>query len=259
MKHPVKSILIGAAIGALSLSASAFANKMDDQIEASAKDSYVFKTYLKDDSVGVDAKNGVVTLKGSVADPSHKNLAEYTVAALPGVTHVENDLKVKADLGDETSDAWITTKVKTALLFNAEVSTLGTQVDTKGGVVTLRGEADTEAQKELTGEYAKDVAGVKEVQNLIVATKEPKKSAESAGKAVGAAIDDASITAQAKMALLTHQSTSAIRTDIDTKNSIVTITGKAKNDAEKELVGKLVGDIRGVKSVNNNMTVGGAS
>jgi osmotically-inducible protein OsmY len=36
---------------------------------------------------------------------------------------------------------------------------------------------------------------------------------------------------------------------------VVVITGEAANDAEKSLVGKLVESIRGVKSVDNNMTV----
>jgi len=36
---------------------------------------------------------------------------------------------------------------------------------------------------------------------------------------------------------------------------VVTLRGKAKNAAEKDLVTKLVNDINGVKSVNNRMTI----
>jgi hyperosmotically inducible periplasmic protein len=36
----------------------------------------------------------------------------------------------------------------------------------------------------------------------------------------------------------------------------VTVSGKADNAAEKDLVTKLVSDIHGVKSVKNEMTVG---
>ena len=37
---------------------------------------------------------------------------------------------------------------------------------------------------------------------------------------------------------------------------MVTVSGIAKNDAEKSLVTKLASDINGVTSVINNMTVG---
>ena len=68
-------------------------------------------------------------------------------------------------------------------------------------------------------------------------------------------IDDASITAQVKLALLFHHSTSVIKTKVATKNGIVTVSGVAKNSAEKDLVGKLVNDIKGVKGLKNEMTI----
>jgi osmotically-inducible protein OsmY len=70
-------------------------------------------------------------------------------------------------------------------------------------------------------------------------------------------MDDASVTAAVKLALLTHRSTSALKTDVDTKDGMVTIRGMAKNQAEKDLVTKLAGDINGVKEVKNEMTVSG--
>src|SRR5271154_4281363 len=66
----------------------------DSRIESSAAKSYVFKTYLKDDSIKMDSKDGVVTLTGTVADSSHKSMAADTVASLPGVKSVDNQLVV---------------------------------------------------------------------------------------------------------------------------------------------------------------------
>jgi osmotically-inducible protein OsmY len=57
------------------------------------------------------------------------------------------------------------------------------------------------------------------------------------------------------MALMFHRSTSAFRISVVTKNGHVTVSGKAKNSAEKDLVEKLVADIHGVKSVKNEITV----
>lgn len=57
------------------------------------------------------------------------------------------------------------------------------------------------------------------------------------------------------MTLLFHRSTSAVSTKVETNNSVVMLSGKARNAAEKDLVTKLVEDVKGVKSVKNNMTV----
>jgi osmotically-inducible protein OsmY len=223
----------------------------DSRIESSAAKSYVFKTYLKDDSIKTDSKDGIVTLTGTVADASHKSMAEDTVASLPGVKSVDNQLVVSGEQPAAHSDMWISMKVKTALLFHRNVSATGTTVYTKDGVVTLEGEASSMAQKELTTEYAKDVDNVKEVKNDMTVARTPA----TPDATVGDKIDDASITAEVKSSLLSHSSTSALHTEVSTTDGVVTLSGIAKNDAEKSLVTKLATDINGVTSVVNNMTV----
>jgi osmotically-inducible protein OsmY len=235
----------------LMASAPLHAADTDSRIESSAAKSYTFKTYLKDDSIKVESKDGVVTLTGAVADASHKSMAEDTVASLPGVTSVVDQLKINGEQPAEHSDAWITTKVKTALLFHRNVSATGTTVYAKDGVVTLQGVASSLAQKELTAEYAKDIDNVKSVNNEMTVT----KTSATPDATVGDKIDDASITAQVKSSLLSHSSTSAMHTGVSTTDGVVTLTGVAKNDAEKSLVTKLATDINGVTSVINNMTI----
>src|SRR5277367_6637229 len=223
----------------------------DSRIESSAAKSYTFKTTLKDDSINVDSKDGVVTLTGTVAAASDKSLAENTVASLPGVTSVDNQLVVSGEQPAEHSDAWITMKVKTALLFHRNVSATGTSVYTDNGVVTLQGVASSIAEKELTTEYAKDIDNVKSVNNEMTIAKTPT----SPDATTGDKIDDASITAEVKSSLMSHSATSALHTGVTTTDGVVTLTGVAKNDAEKSLVTKLTTDINGVTSVINNMTV----
>ena len=247
-----RSIALFAATGTLLVgTANLRADHNDDLIESAAKKSHVFKTTLKGDSIKTVSKDGVVTLTGSVATSSHKSLAEDTVESLPGVKSVDNRLKVKGDSHPEHSDGWISTKVKTTLLFHRNVSASGTDVYVKDGIVSLRGVASSEAQKELTAEYAKDVEGVKEVKNELTVGKNPDTRKETLGEK----IDDASITAQVKSSLMSRRSTSALKTKVVTQDGVVTLTGVAKNDAEKSLVTKLVNDINGVTSVVNNMTV----
>jgi osmotically-inducible protein OsmY len=239
-----------AAVALLTLSVPVHAAKMDSRIELSAKQSYVFKTYLQADDIKIQSVNGVVSLTGTVSEESHKSLARETVVSLPGVKSVDNRLEVKGGLPAEKSDAWVMMKVKTTLWFHRSVSGFKTEVkDVKDGIVTLTGEATSQAQKDLTTEYAKDVEGVKNVKN------EMTVAVAKTSRTVGQNIDDASITAQAKMMLLYHRSTSALNTSVTTKKGVVTLSGKAKNTAEKDRATKLVNDVNGVKSVKNLMTI----
>jgi osmotically-inducible protein OsmY len=227
------------------------ASETDDRIDSAFKKTYVYKTYLKDEHISISSKDGAVILTGTVADETHKPMAQNTAEALPGVKSVDNRIEVTGVQPAESSDTWIDLKVKSALLFHRNVSATATEVSVVDGNVTLKGEAANQAQKDLTTEYAKDVDGVKTVKNeMTVATIAPKP-----GQTLGEKIDDASITAQVKGSLLSHRSTSVLNTKVTTTDGVVTLGGSAKNAAEKDLVTKLVTDINGVKSVVNNMSI----
>ena len=233
-------------------SVAVHASKTDERIESSAQKSYVFKTYLKDDSIRTQSVDGVVTLTGTVNEMSHKSLAQETVASLPGVKSVDNQLEYKGEQEPaENSDGWLSMKVKGALLFNRNVSAVNTQVFVTDGIVTLKGEADSQAQKDLTGEYAKDIQGIKEVRNeMSIAKAETPKE-----KTRGEKIDDASITAQVRVAFLSHHSTSAFKTGVETNDGVVTLSGIATSGAGKDMATKVANDINGVTNVVNNMSI----
>jgi hyperosmotically inducible protein len=250
MKVMYRVTLMMAAVALLAISVPVHASTMDDRIESTARDSYVFKTYLKSDDIKIQSRDGVVTLTGIVSEEYHKSLAQETVAGLPGVETVDNRLEVKGAPPTANSDEWLRDKVKVALLFHRSVSGFITEVNVKDGIVTVQGEATSQAQKDLTTEYAKDVEGVKGVNNEMTVTETSKKT-----RTVGETIDDASITAQVKITLLYHRSTSALNTSVTTKKGVVTLGGKASNAAELNLATKLANDVNGVKGVKNLMTI----
>jgi len=219
----------------------------DRKIEDATKASYNYRTVLED-RVKVKANDGVVTLSGTVSDKEDKALAEDTVENLPGVLSVKNEIKVESTF-PEKSDNWMAMKIRSRLLVKANVSAKNTKVAVNGGNVVLTGTVKNSAQKDLTAAYAQDIEGVKSVTNELVVKDEP------AGETMGDKIDDASITSQVKYALLSHKSTSALKTKVVTTDGVVRVTGDAKSEAEKSLVTKLAQDVRGTKSVTNDMTV----
>jgi osmotically-inducible protein OsmY len=244
--------LVVAVVALMGSSTPLRASETDDRIESSFKKTYVYKTYLKDEHIKISSKDGAVTLSGDVYNETHKPMAQATAEALPGVTSVDNRIEIKGDRPTAYSDTWISMKVKTALVFHRNVNAHKTEVYVKDGIVTLKGEASSPSQRDLTTEFAKDVEGVKSVKNEMTVATNPEKPDQTMGES----IDDASITAQVKMTLLSHRSTGVLRTKVETNDGVVTLGGKARNSAEKDLVTKLVSDVHGVKSVVNNMTIG---
>ena len=247
--------LIATVASTFLINAPLFASGTDDRIESAAKETYVFKTYLQDDNIKMQSKDGLVTLTGTVSEASHKSLAGETVAGLPGVKRVDNKLVEKDGAPAAKSDAWLITKVKTTLLFHSNVNAIGTEVLAENGTITLRGEATSVAQKDLTTEYVMDVEGVMQVNNkMTVANAAIKTDQNAKVDAIGEAIDDTSITALVKATLLNHRSTSALKTTVNTKEGVVTLGGNATSPAAKDLAGKFARDVRGVKKVINNIS-----
>ena len=253
MKITLRSLLFAAAT-LLLLGMPLQAAQSDRDIEKSAKQSHVFKNYLQDDDIKIESKDGAVTLTGVVSGSYHKTLAQETVANLPGVKSVDNKLELKNTPPSANTDAWVRDNVVATLLFHRSVSPITTQVDVKDGVVTFKGEASSQAQKELTTEYAMDVEGVKDVKNEMTVANDTEKDNDKK-QTISEAIDDTSITAQVKMTLLYHRSTSGLKTKVETQDGVVTLTGEAKNAAESNLATKLASDVNGVKEVKNQMTV----
>jgi len=80
MNKPTQRLALVITLASLFIvNTNVFATETDDQIESSAKQSYVFKTYLKSDDVKIQSKDGAVTLTGTVSEESNKSLAKDTV------------------------------------------------------------------------------------------------------------------------------------------------------------------------------------
>jgi len=254
MKTAHSVALLAMASALLLFSVPVCASTMDDRIESSAKESYIFKNYLHDDAITIASRDGVVTLTGTVNEEPHKKLAVETVSNLPGVKGVDNQLVLKDFQAAGGMDALVRERVKLVMSYHRNLSSAKPDIQVKDGVVTVRGDAENRAQIDLATEYIKDVDGVKEVKNEMTVAKSGKTMGENAAD-LGASIDDASITALAKATLLYHRSTSALNTKVETAGGMVTLGGTAKNAAEIDLATKFVSDVHGVKSVTNNMVI----
>lgn len=187
-----------------------------------------------------------------------KNILENENPEMEAKTEVPM-FEVKADDPHEYTNAWLAAKVKATLLSHRNVNGTNIEVFAAKGNITLVGKAASRAEKDLATEYAKDVEGVRDVDNEMVVQDASMTSDEiTMGETVDAVsqlIDDASITVMVKTKLLYNRSTSALNTIVETDEGVVNLSGIARNAAEKDLAAKLAGDVHGVKKVINNIIV----
>ena len=194
MKRTLLSMIV-----ATSLTTAAYAGDMssDNKWEKGAKDAWIdgkaeatllFNGNLDSFDINTDVSNGNVVLTGKVDNSVEKKLAEELVSNIDGVKSVDNKLTVvaKADMDSDMSedmeetydegtseltDAKIATVIKTRLLMDTDISGFDIDVDVENGNVTLTGDVDSDAERDLAIEIAKNASDVKDVEdNLRVVT-----------------------------------------------------------------------------------------
>lgn len=146
------------------------------------------------------------------------------------------------------SDAGITSKVKTKLAADPELTNLRTiDVDTNERVVRLSGHVDTYAEKAEAEKLARNTEGVKEVDNEIEVRD---------GRTLGQGIDDSVITSKIKAKLAADGKMNPFNVDVDTDHGIVTLTGRVKTTSDKSAAEALARETTGVREVHNRLAVG---
>lgn len=91
-------------------------------------------------------------------------------SSLGGASGDRSSASNQRSAGEVVDDATITTRVKTALLADPEVSGLKINVDTLNGKVSLKGETKTLALRKKAESIARSVPGVQSVNNQLVVT-----------------------------------------------------------------------------------------
>ena len=149
--------------------------------------------------------------------------------------------------GEQIDDATIVTEVKAKLAGDPDVKSFGIDVDSVDGMVSLRGNVDTGSQRAETERIARGVKGVHGVRNELTV-----RSPES----VGTHIDDAGITAAVKAAFATDPDVKALSIDVDTRDGVVTLSGRVGSPGERIKAEDIARRTNGVKAVHNELTVG---
>lgn len=153
----------------------------------------------------------------------------------------------KTTVGTEIDDTVVTTKVKSALLADADIKSFDLKVETRKGAVQLSGFVDNQAQIDRALAATSGVEGVKSVENGIT-LKDGKTT-------VGNAVDDGIITAKVKSALLSDPNVKSFDIAVATRKGDVQLSGYVDNQAQIDLAVDLARKVEGVANVGNEMSI----
>jgi hyperosmotically inducible protein len=149
--------------------------------------------------------------------------------------------------GEQVDDAALLTSVKSALASDPITESGEINVDVNRGIVKLSGFVDSSKEQAQAVQVARNVKGVKEVQNDIAI----QKTNESTGDVM----DDSMLTAKVKTALITSPETKAHQINVETKQGVVQMSGFVDTAAAKAAATTVAKSVTGVKGVKNELSV----
>lgn len=150
-------------------------------------------------------------------------------------------------VGTVIDDSMVTTKVKSALLADADVKSSEIKVETRKGEVQLSGFADNQTQIDRAGELARGVEGVKSVHNGM--------SLKDGKPTVGTTVDDSIITARVKSALLADANIKSLDIAVATSKGEVQLSGYVDNRTQIDRAVEVTRAVDGVKNIDSKMDI----
>ena len=143
--------------------------ELDDSVVTTrVKSALLADPDVKSFDLKVGTRKGEVQLSGFVENQSQIDRATAVVRAVEGVKNIDNKMTLKGaptTVGNKVDDGIITTKVKAALLSDANVKSLDIAVVTRKDEVMLSGFVDNQGQIDRAMEVARGVEGVRTVSN----------------------------------------------------------------------------------------------
>jgi hyperosmotically inducible protein len=141
----------------------------DSWLTSKTKIALLGDARVKSPQVGVETRDGVVTLRGKVDSDEAKAAAASIAGGIEGVTRVRNDLQVVAPesrASVEVADDEITRRVEDGLAKDGRLKKVDVRTD--AGVVTLTGDVSSIGAGARASEIAREISGVRYVTNELV-------------------------------------------------------------------------------------------
>ncbi len=127
--------------------------------------------------LSVQVIEGRVLLSGKVREPELRVDAVRIAWQVGGVREGINEIAVtdRSVTGSMARDTWISTKLKSRLLFDKDVSAINYSIVTVGGTIYLMGLAQHQAELDRGINHARDIADVRGIVNYVQLKDDPRR------------------------------------------------------------------------------------
>jgi osmotically-inducible protein OsmY len=214
--------------------------KTDSQLQKDVGEELKWEPQVTASQIGVQVKDGVVTLSGEVSSYAEKWNAEHAAQRVSGVNALAVDLKVKlSSLGDRT-DSDIARSAENVLSWSTAVPPDTIKVMVEKGFITLTGDVDWQFQRLAAAASVRFLLGVTGVSDQISIKPNLKVSA---------------VKGDIEAALKRTAVADAKKIHVSVSGSDVTLTGKVQSWGERETATTSAWGTPGVRSVIDNMTL----
>ena len=214
--------------------------KTDTQLRTDVLAELDWDPAIKAGTVGVTAKEGVVTLTGHLGSHAEKVAAERAAQRVQGVKAIAVEITVKLPAGDERTDADIARVAEHALEWSVLVPNGKIKPMVEAGWVTLTGEVEWEYQRRAAENAMRPLMGVTGVSNMVKIS--PKLHASDVEKKL-------------REALARQAKRESDRIQISVDGSRVALRGRVHSFAEYYAVRNAAWSVPGVTSVDCDLRV----
>jgi osmotically-inducible protein OsmY len=214
--------------------------KTNLMLQKDVQDELRWEPMLNAAEIGVTAKDGIVTLSGTVDTYSKKLAAERAAKRVIGVKAVAMEIEVKLGISNVRNDAEIAKAALDALKWSTTVPDDRIKLKVENGWLYLEGELDWQFQKDAARTCVEDLFGVRGVSNNI--TLKPRVNVNV-------------IKENIKKALERNADVEAGKIKIETFNNRVTLKGTVHTWAERDEAEKAAWSAPGVIAVEDELSV----
>jgi hyperosmotically inducible protein len=162
-------------------------------------------------------------------------------------------------------DGRITTMIQAKFFLDSTVKGRRIDVDTSSGVVTLRGEVASDAERSQALRLARETDGVQRVEDMLAVNASLDRSGDSGTdnratrESLGTRIDDSVIVTKLRARFLADAEVKGSSIEVTANNGVVTLEGPIANAAAHERALALTRDTDGVVQVVDRLSVQNAS
>ncbi len=214
--------------------------KTDKQLQQDVTAELAWDPAINAAEIGVEVKDGVVTLAGHVGSYAEKLEAERAAQRVSGVKALAVEMDVQIAGSYMRTDADIARSAENVLGWMSDLPMDSVQVKAEGGWITLTGVVGWEYQRQAAGAAIRYLMGVKGLSNEIAI--KPQVSGSAVKADIEAALGRLSKADAQKISVLVN-------------GGDVTLTGTVRSWSERATARSSVWNAPGVRNVVDNLVV----